>query len=192
MLKLLLTFILLISTLWSEEPSSNGSVEKDLYLTYEQFPEKLYINQLFSISTKVVNANQELDELWRELASFDGLKVLQADPISVKEEYTTYDTFFFKVTKALVKTPDIFYKLLRNTTDTIKPKKLAGKFINTVQLQYDDEYCHILARSFEVKNHKTTHYDNTNNIIVFSVIAQEANIEDFNLTHASYQGFESY
>lgn len=178
---------------WSEQPeSSQLPIERDLYLSYESFPKELYKNQLFSVTAKIINTNETYHQLHRILASFDGIEILDENPSVAVKGYTTFETFYFKATKLLVKTPDLRYRLHRTHDEEVTHKQLDGAFINAIELHHDEKFCHIIANSFEIISHKTTHYDNQNNIIVFSAVAQHANIEDFNITFASYQGFESY
>ncbi|MDH5464309.1 MAG: hypothetical protein OEW60_01695 [Thiovulaceae bacterium] len=167
-------------------------IEQDLYVTYESFPTKLYKNQIFTVSTKVVNANQEISRLVRELGAFDGIKVLQNYPDSNKSAYTTYDTYYFQAIEKRIKTPDLFYMLKRPIEQAVAPIKLSGKYLSTLALNNDDDFCQILAHDFSVKSYKTTTYDQLNNILVFTAEASYANIEDFNLTRAVQQGFESF
>ncbi len=174
-----------------ETPQTVKEVESDLYVTYEELPSKLYKNQLFTISAKIVNANQELSKLVREVAAFDGIKVLQNYPDSKKDAYTTIDTYYFQAKERRIKTPDLYY-MLNRTDQSVLPVKLDGKYFSTIELKSDDDFCQILAQDFKITSYKTTPYDQLTNIIVFSAEADAANIEDFNLTHAVRQGFYSH
>ncbi len=167
-------------------------VEEDLYLSYEHFPSKIYKNQIFSVTVKVLNTNKNYTELWREFGTFDGMRVIQNFPETDQVDYTSYDTYYFQATKDVVRTPDLLYKLLRDDGIEYQPARVKGKNFATVELQSDEYFCNVLAEEFSVKSYKTTAYDTTNNIIVFSVEAKGANIEDFNITQATIQGFESF
>jgi hypothetical protein len=205
MLKYLLSLLLVLATLIAQDDETTHSEEddgttvvveellkeRDLYLSYEKLPEKLYINQIFTLTTKVINANKEYTDLLTRFGDYYGVTVLSTQPVRTQQDFTSYDTFYFKATQAQLKTPDLFYTLNRATNDTYEPVKLAGHSSFAVQLNYDQDFCHVLANSFTIESFKTTEYDQDNNIIVFTASSEFANLGDFNLSIASLQGFES-
>ncbi len=204
MLKYLLSLLLILTFATAQEDEATygetddtaiavetALQESDLYLSYEQLPEKLYINQLFTLTTKVINANKEYTELIARFGDFYGVKPLSLTPTRTQENFTSYDTFYFQATEAQLKTPDILYNLNRGSDINYEPVKLKGHNSFAVQLNYDQDFCHVLANNLSVESFKTTEYDQDNNIIVFTASTEFANLGDFNLSIASLQGFES-
>lgn len=175
----------------SETNNSAMLSEEDLYLSYEVLPKRLYEHQVFSLTVKIVNTNKDNQAIWRAYGAMEGVKLLSKKPITSYDNYTIYDTYYFQVLAPTFKLPDFFYKLTRSDQERYKPKRLPGKYMTAVQLQYNQDFSHLLAESFEISGYKTTNYDNTHNIIVFSVKTRMGNVEDFNLTIALNQGFES-
>lgn len=172
--------------------SKNASTQ-DLYLSYEEIPEKLYKNQVFTLTVKVVNTNQSANSFQRTIASFDGIKLLKNEPTTLQKDYITLDTYYLQATKTRVKTPDFYYQIdSHDENESSSPQHLAGKYIHSVALKAPSYFSQILAKSFSIQSSKTTHYDATHNIVVFSAVANFANLNDFNLSGSNYQGFESY
>ena len=195
MLKLLLSFVLIITTVLAEDdPTIDTPVEiqeSDLYLSYEKLPKKIYKNQVFTLTTKVLNTNKEVSRISSAFGSFYGLKVLSITPQRVRDNFTYYDTFYFQATETKLQTPSIVYTLQGSVEDDFQPVTLRGKTISAVDLNFDKDFSHLLAKDFIVNSFKTTNYDQDNNIIVFTATTEFANLEDFNITTASIQGIES-
>jgi len=198
MLKILLSFLIIVTTLFAEDGDSYNNLddsdtikESDLYLSYEKLPSKIYKNQIFTVTTKVLNTNKEISEIAATFGTFYGLKVLTLTPQREHKDFTFYDTFYFQATEAILQTPDLYYKLLREDPENYQPVKLPGKKSFTVNLNFDEDFSHLLAKEFTIDSFKTTNYDQNHNIIVFTANTEFANVDDFNLTVASIQGFES-
>lgn len=198
MLKLLLAFLLITTTLLAEDDessidsTSNGEIlENDLYLSYETLPKKIYKNQVFTLTTKVLNTNKELSNIVSTFGTFYGVKVLSTRPQRIQKGFTFYDTFYFQATQTQLQTPDLFYKLLGADEENMQPAKLAGKTLSALNLNSDESFSNILAASFDIQSYKTTNYDQNNNIIVFTAMTEFANAEDFNLSMATIQGVQS-
>ena len=179
-------------SLQSSDTNQTQWSEEDLYLSYESLPKRVYQHQIFSVTIKILNTNRELNELWRAFSAMQGLKLISKEPQVRQEGYTRYETYYFQALASRFRLPDFFYKLVRSNIDQYQPKKLSGRYFNAISLHYDNEFSHLLAQEFEITGYKTTHYDNTHNIIVFSAQTTMGNVEDFNLSIAVNQGFESY
>ena len=198
MLKLFLGFLLIITIVLAEDSetfvdsnSSEELVENDLYLSYEKLPKKIYKNQVFTLTTKVLNTNKNFSNISARFGTFYGIKVLSVTPQRTQKDFTYYDTFYFQATETQLQTPDLFYKLLGVNDENILPAKLSGKKLFAVNLNSDQDFSNILATEFNIESFKTTHYDQNNNIIVFTASTEFANVSDFNISIASIQGFES-
>lgn len=198
MLKLLLSFLFIVNYLSAQEreiydnADANASIkESDLYLSYEKLPTKIYKNQIFTLTTKVLNTNKDISKISATFGTFYGLKVLTVTPQREHKDFTFYDTYYFQATEAQLQTPDLYYKLSREDKEKYEPVKLAGKKSFTVNLNFDEDFSHLLAKEFTIDSFKTTNYDQNHNIMVFTANTEFANVEDFNLTVASIQGFES-
>ncbi len=204
MLKYLISFILLVSLataegaqeLYEDEDDTNTTIteniqESDLYLSYETLPTKIYHNQIFTLTTKVLNTNKEDLKIQTSYGSFYGVKPLTAEPTRVQNGFTFYDTYYFQATDTKLKTPDLLYSLNRGPEDIYEPTKLKGHQSFAVQLNEHKDFCHVLANELSINYFKTTDYDQQNNIIVFTASSEFANLADFNLSVASIQGIKS-
>jgi len=68
---------------------------------------------------------------------------------------------------------------------------LAGKKIETLDLHPDESYCGVLADYMQITEYKTTRYDGNNNIVIFSITAKMANLNNFVLKNSYKQGIET-
>ena len=68
---------------------------------------------------------------------------------------------------------------------------LAGKKIETLKLHPDESYCGVLAQDMKITEYKTSRYDGNNNIVIFSIDAKMANLNNFVLKNSYKQGIET-
>ncbi len=177
-------------------PDENQSIveaplPKVLYLSLKDVPERIIKGEIFSITLKTLSTVKKFQNITYKFANQKGLKSINKVPYreNVKKYY--YDTFFFLATRSKAKLPDITATLVTRNNQKYKKTTLIGEKINTVTLNPKKEFSNIIADSFKLVNYKTTNYDKTHNIIVFSATAQNCNIKAFKLKNVYKQGIES-
>ena len=90
-----------------------------------------------------------------------------------------------------MRTPDVLASLVFENYSGAMQQVLAGKKIETLDLHPDESYCGVLANSMQVTEYKTTRYDGNNNIVIFTIKAKMANLNNFVLKNSHKQGIET-
>lgn len=166
-------------------------VQKVLYLNYEEPPKRLFKGEIFPLTLKVLSTQPDFQKIDYHFSNTWGLTQINDEPMRTKNGPYYYDTFYFKVKGNSVKAPDVTASLLLRDGSNSSPSKIQGEKIRTSVLNPMQNFSHVLADNLEIKEYKTKVYNPQYNIVIFSAQASRANLEDFNLTIAKKQGFES-
>jgi len=159
-------------------------------LSYEEFPKRIYTNQLFSVTIKAVAAKEKFQDLYYTFEENSGVSIVSEKHERVKKGIAYYETFYFKAMQKEAQTPNIVASLVFENYSGALAEKLEGKQINTMQLHPDESYSGVLAQSMRVDEYKTANYDSNNNIVIFTLSATMANLENFVLSGIEKQGVE--
>lgn len=188
MLRLIFTLFLFLSSLWAEEELS----PKLLYLSYENVPKKIYKSQIFPVTIKIIAATEAYESIDFALVGGSNVEPLPSLEGEVqKDGYNLHKTFYFKATGTHIRLPDIEVTLAEQGYAAIHKELLAGESFDAIALRPKDGFCHVIARDLNITNYKTTRYDSKSNLVVLSIEASEANIEDFKIANAFKQDIES-
>jgi len=177
------------SYIYSDEPAAVE--QKVLYLTYEKFPKRLIKNQKFSITLKVLSTEEIFDDISYTFANAKGVKLLNTKPLRKDKEPYFYDTFNFIATSSDLRTPDITASLEYNGVYKSYPTTIEGKKINVITLNADKDFSHIIADSLSLTRYKTTPYDSKHNVVIFTLQANNADLNATHLNSVDFQGQES-
>ncbi len=164
---------------------------KVLYLSFENIPERVIKGEIFSITVKTLSTTQEFQDINYKFSNYHGLKLLSDFPDRKITAKYYYETFDFIATRSRAKLPDITAELITGDNRKFKKTTIIGKKIKIVTLNPKKEFANIIADKFELLDYKTTSYDETHNIIVFSAIAKKCDIKAFKLANVYKQGLES-
>jgi hypothetical protein len=204
-IRFILALFALLSTL-SAEPSvftgffPNGTederpepvVQKVLYLSYADIPERVFKGEIFPVTVKTLSTIRTFDAITYAFKRGQGIKLLNSEPERRTEGPYFLDTFYFLATGQVIRTPDIHATLLVGSDVSGERKAtLSGKRVESVVLNPDRNYAHILADSFRVDESKTNRYNDKYNILVFKATAEHCYLKSFSLNNVKKQGIES-
>ena len=151
-------------------------------VAFSYVPKKVYEKQIFPISFLVTSSVQNAP------ISFDfageETPVLKKPEI-IKNETKTFYTFYFKTTDKLFIIPRITVTL--NGTQKI----LDGVKIPVKKLPKAKNFSGVIASGLKVKNHQVSIFDEKTNLIVISLEAHDANLEDIYIPSALKDGVEN-
>lgn len=198
-MRLLFLSLLFLTSLFADDFNSTDEnqtaievpLQKVLYLSFQDIPERVIKGEIFSITLKTLSTVKNFDDITYEFSNLTGLKPLNDIPYREETDKYYYDTFHFLTTQSSAKLPDISATLVTNDNQEYKQTILLGKKINVVTLNPKENFSNIIADIFELLEYKTTNFDQTHNIIVFSATAQNCNISAFKLKNVYKQGTES-
>ncbi|MEA1920216.1 MAG: hypothetical protein U9N52_10275 [Campylobacterota bacterium] len=173
---------------YSDTPEVSQNV---LYSSYESFPQKVFMGQIFPITFKTLSTEQYFKEIAYTFKNAIGLRQLNEKPMSTQEGHYFYHTFYFIATKRYLQSPDVTVSLVYS--DYIKEDLvyLQGKKIHVVTLNPPKDFVNVIANDFKLISYKTNHYNDEENIAVFSTQAKFSTINNFSIPGVYKQGFES-
>ncbi|MFT7859536.1 MAG: hypothetical protein ABXS93_01230 [Sulfurimonas sp.] len=165
------------------------SANKVIYSQYDQVPQRVIKGQVFEITLKTLSTVKNFTDIKYKFTNLYGVKLLNATPYREKRGKFYYDTFKLYLTKNRTKLPDIEVSLVAERE--YEPTTIAAKAIEVISLNPPKNFSNIIAENFELTNYKTTSYDNKNNIVVFSAVAQQSILKLMHFNHVLKQGMES-
>ena len=162
---------------------------KVLYLSYENTPDRVIKGEVFSITVKTISTVKNFNEIQYRFSNKMGLEVLNTIPYREQHDKFFLETFKFIATRNNSRLPDIIASLDadREYEETV----LLGKKLNVISLNPKQDYSNIIASSLSLSEYKTTSYDNKHNIVVFTAIAENANLTPIKFNNVFKQGIES-
>lgn len=168
-----------------------NKLPKVIYLSYENMPARVLKGEIFTITIKALSTVIDFTDITYKISEATGLKLLNEYPSREADSKYYYDTFYFLTTEEGAILPNFTATLLNYGGDQFKRTTLQGKKLNVVSLNPKKNFSNIIANSFEILDYKTTSYDQTHNIVVFTATATNCDIASFELTNVAKQGIES-
>jgi len=169
-------------------PSISQGSSGGIALKLSSIPKQLHIGEIFPVTLKVTPIDVASGNIEYSLQGEEGIRIFSQTPVRSVREDGVYDTFYFLVQSNTVRIPDI--AAMVTSTGEISPT-LEGMELSASPLSPPATYANVLADSFKVIEYKTTAYNQTSNIVVFTVKAKRCNIATFSLANVLSQGFES-
>jgi len=192
-MRFLLALVLLLPLfLLADEYSDTPDIEqKQLYITYEKIPEKIYLSQVFSITIKTLSTQEHFENIVYEFSNSSGVKLLSKIPNRKIVGRYYYDSFSFIASSHYIKLPEISAKIQYSTFHTSNKTTLASVDLLAIQLRDTKDFSHVIAKKLILHTYKTTKYSHSQNITLFSATATNSDLSTFKLNDILKQGFES-
>ncbi len=198
-MRFLFGFIFCFSTVFASMQDTNATTDinntvqkkQTIFLSYENIPDKVFVNQIFSIKVKAIITVNDFDKIKNRISLTNGMKVVNA-----KENWKWYNdeifykTFYLKALDKNATMPQMYFELYKdgNITNSQKFPKLK---LNIINLNTDKYFSHVIADSLIVLKSKTTSFDEKNLIIVLEIEAKNSNLKDFKLSWVKRDGIDS-
>ena len=180
MIKLLFLTLLLVSSLFAQ---------KVLYVSYDETPKRVIKGEIFSITLKTLSTVKNFDDIKYKFFNHPGIEVLDDAPLRDKKGKFFYDTFHMLVNASQAKLPDITASLV--ASQDYNATTIQGPKLNVITLNPKQDFSNIIANNLALQEYKTTSYDNTHNIVIFILTAQNANLKAMHFKNVYKQGIES-
>ncbi len=165
--------------------------QKSIFLSFEEIPKRVYLHEIFTIKVKAIIATTEFEELKTVIKDTSNLDVLNKQ--SNWKWYSDnifYNTYYIKTKEINASLPAIELIALENgkkiDSATLNPEPL-----NIIKLNGTKYFSGVIAESLKVLKHKTTQFDDQNNIIVIEMEAFLSNLKDFKLKWVIKDGIDS-
>lgn len=159
-----------------------------LYLKEYSTPSSAYKGSIFPIKVKLLSLEEGT-----LTSSIDaqGMEVLNKNPKWTTQGDNLYSaTYLVKALKEDSNTPSIEISLTNNgvTLDTLT---LSPQNIDIINVEVED-FSGVFAEELKTDEFKAAIFDDTHNILIFELSAENSNLKDFSLKKYEKQGLESY
>jgi len=177
----------------SPEPiAAPEAFAKSLFLSHAPLPERIYLNQVFSLTLKAIVARDDYKTLETEFGQSQDVTVLNPQSPWVLESNNVFtNTFYFKASSSQAQLPRITLFLSDNGI-TVESDILSPQPLSIVSLNHNASFSGVVAESLHVKRFKTSRFDGQHLIMVIEIDAFGANLEDFSLGYVAKQGIDSF
>ncbi|TNB65379.1 hypothetical protein [Campylobacter helveticus] len=163
-----------------------------LVLTSEEYAQNFYIGEVFSIELYAKTLEDTEFDFNISLIKNESLNFLNPKSPFEKISNDTYkNTLWFEAKDANANLEEIIVEMLRNEQVFQK----ASLKINPIRFhspKKDNIFSHIVASSLEVKQVKTSYFDEKNVIMMLELNATNANLKGFFVNGVQKQGIENY
>ncbi len=188
--KIALFFIIFINN------SVAGDIEsKNLYLSYNSYPKRVFTNQRFIIDLKaiILNPKDTYNKIITTFAGAKNLQIITQDPIWIQQKNNQYSTKLqFKAEDKKFILPTITLALFYDD-EIVDYISLDPLDISFEQIAIDQNlFSNIIASNIDILQVNTKQYDNNNILATIVLEAQKSNLEDIYLKGYKEQGIESY
>jgi hypothetical protein len=188
-LKTLLFLVLFYSFVFSQDDIKS----KELYISYDSYPKRVFTSQKFDIKLKVIilKPKEEYDKILTTFFDEKNIQILTKDPIWIEEKPNNYvTTLTFKANDTQFIMPKITIALIKGTAilNFILAKSIKIKFEKIAINQ--KHFSGIIAKDLQILTIKTKQY--TNNMLhsAIHISSTNSNLEDINLTQYADQGIK--
>jgi hypothetical protein len=179
-IKLLLLTLLFASSLFAN---------KVIYVSYDTIPKRVIKGEIFTITLKTLSTVKKFDDINYDFSNFQGLKILDEVPERQQNGKYFYDTFHLLSTAGTAKLPDVNATLI--ASKEYNSTFIKGQKINVISLNPKSNFSNVIANNLQLKEYKTTAYDQSHNIVVFVASAESSNIKSMHFKNVYKQGIES-
>ena len=149
---------------------------------YSYIPKKVYENQLFPVT--VLDTTQREDNPRFQFDISSDVQPLFEEPLVIRNGDDRFYTFYFKASKIDVRIPTLF--IISDSLDI----SLKKHTIPLSPLKSREDFCGVIAADMKIKNHQVSNYDENHHLVILSLEAFEANIEDIRLNQVEEFGIE--
>lgn len=163
----------------------------NLFLSIEKIPDKVFVNQIFSLELKATKDAQVDGELKLEIPNNLEFEVINPDSKWEKISDSIYtNRLYLKLKNINATLPKISLQLLQNS-QVIESTILNLPTPKVLKLSLDDKFSSVLANSLIVKKSKTSRFDNENLIMILEIESSFGNLRDFSVKNVKKEGIDS-
>lgn len=167
----------------------DSSKEKNIYLSYKAFPQKIFKNQRFEITLKAIITAEDYDKIETRFINSQNMNVLNPESPWIELEDKTFEnTFYFKAYEDSFVMPTFQVAIFKNLefieVENILPQEVSFSEIG----KNIDNFSSVIAKELVINAHKTKQYNNDELITIMDINAVESNLEDFTIKGVQEQG----
>lgn len=175
---------------------SNDIVKaKEIYLSYESYPKRVFSNQRFTIKLKayILKQNDSFDTIITTFVDEKNIEITTQKPIWKKAKDSLYfANISFKVLKQKFKMPLITVALIKDDQIT-DYKSIDPLDIEYEKIAVDQQlFSNVIANDLQINSIKTKQYSNNMLLSTINIDSKNSNIEDFEIQGYKEQGIKHF
>jgi hypothetical protein len=192
--RLLYSLLILVSILGSIYAQEDIPISKEIYLSYDKYPKRVFTGQKFRVTIKAIILTNisSYDNIVTTLSGAEGVEQL-TQTIEWKEEHdgNRFATIEFKAHDKAFTLPIITLALLKNGQvidhSTLSPVEIRYEKIAINQ----NLFSNIIASDLKINSVKTKQYSNNELHTTIHIEGYDSNLEDIYLSNYKEQGRSS-
>jgi hypothetical protein len=167
--------------------SVKESDEQLIYLNIDNMPEKIYVDQVFTLTLKVTSL--EKNQPYTIYLENESNITIVHEPNRIEPKTINYLTYTFKAISNQAKLPDfvVYYN-----SSPEKEYRLNGVYLKTVSLNPPKDFCGVLAKKMQLINYQASTYTEDLNLLALQLNISYGNYDDFHLPNSYNQGIDTY
>ncbi len=150
--------------------------------SYSYIPKKVYENQLFPVT--IIDTTEYNNNPKFQFETSSDVFPLFKEPLLIHNGNSLFYTFYFKASKNNIYIPRLFI-VSDNVDMSLEPQN-----IPVSQLKNIVNFCSVIATDMKIKSYQISNYDENSHLVIFSIEANEANLEDMRLGSTETFGLE--
>ncbi len=173
------------------DENEHTTSQRQLFLQYETYPKRLYLNQHFVIGLKAIVVANHIKKFQTHFLGGEGIKIINPNPQWKQIDDHTYQTkIYFKAINRQAKLPTI--KVIAGNDENRYQEKIAPKPIKLIALKENPLFSHVIANDLQILSHKEKRYDNQSILVLMEINATLSNLEDFHLTSVQREALDDF
>jgi len=173
------------------EDRGSYSHEKVIYLSYLQYPKRVYLKQHFVISLKSIIIDDKIDKIKTKFIGGHNYKIINPNPSWKRVDKKSYQCdLYFKLLSLDAKLPKIQIVAINHKKrykESINPKDF-----KLIELKQNDLFSQVIAKDLKVISHKEKRYDDKSILVLMELNGTLSNLEDFHLPFVKKEALDSF
>ena len=197
-MKYLVSLVILVSFVFASSADTNDTnissladKKQTIFISYEKVPDKVFVNQIFSLKVKAIITTPAFDKIKTKITDSNTMQVLNNDENwKWYNDEIFYKTFYLKALDKNATMPHMYFEVYKdgNLSDS---QVFPDLKLNIINLNANKYFSHVIAKSLKILKSKTTNFDEKNLITVIEIEASNSNLKDFKLSWVVRDGIDS-
>ncbi len=164
-------------------------VADELYLSYENSPQEVYIDETFEMVIKATIFSKDYHNIKTTFSENKNIDILNKNSLWIKKGPNIFmNSYIININKKEFVMPQITVDLLDTHGELLDTQTIQEFAVNIKTIEIKDKtYSKVVADSMRLLGHKTKQYDNNQLHTIIKLEAINSNIEQFHLQNFNSQ-----
>ncbi len=171
--------------------SDHTTTQRQIFLQYESYPKRIYLNQHFVIRLKAIIVTDQIKKFQTHFLNGEGIKIINPNSKWKRIDAHTYRSeIYLKALKPKATLPTI--EVVASNNNEQFHEKIAPQAVKLIALKENPLFSHIIANDLQVISHKEKRYDNQSILVLMEINATLSNLEDFHLSYVEREALDAF